>query len=339
MSGAAAHRTLIFGGAGFVGLSIAERLLCSGGTVRIFDRAAIPPAAARWFSRLPGKLDYVQGDVMDPVAVTAAVSAGTDAIILAHAITAGPERETRDAATILSVNLASIVPILEAARDTRVRRIVNLSSAAAYGATAFTKPALAEDDPARPTGLYGVTKLAAEGIGTRLASLWGLDFVSLRLSAVFGPWERATDVRDTLSPQHQILTARDAGKPALLARPGFRDWIYAADVAAAVERVILADRIPSPLYNVSSGLVWSVLDWGRALAERHPDFICRLTNPDEMPTIDLHAAADRSPLRTDRLATEIFWRARFDMRATVADIERRRAEADISFISGQLGAR
>jgi UDP-glucose 4-epimerase len=320
--------TLIFGGAGFVGLNIAERLLTAGGNVRIFDRQAIPPDAARWFARLPGTLEYVQGDVTDPAYVRSAVATGTDAIIVAHAITAGPEREARDAATILSVNLASIVPILETARDRGVRRIVNLSSAAVYGATAFAKPELTEDDQPQPQGLYGITKLASEGVGVRLAALWGLDFVSLRLSAVFGPWERATGVRDTLSPQHQILAALDAGEPALLARPGSRDWIYAVDVAEAVERVVSSDHLPAALYLLSSGQVWSALEWGRMLAAHHPGFVCRLIDPGEHPTIDLHSTADRSPLQPERLARDLGWRARFDMAATVEDIVGRRHTAN-----------
>jgi len=42
--------------------------------------------------------------------------------------------------------------------------------------------------------------------------------------------ERATGVRDTLSPQAQILAAMQEGREAVLERPGMRDWIYAPDV-------------------------------------------------------------------------------------------------------------
>jgi UDP-glucose 4-epimerase len=327
MTGSLPNRTLIFGGTGFVGLNLAERLLTAGESVRLFDRAAIPAKAARLFAQLPGTLDCVLGDVTDPGAVRAAFAPGMDAVILAQAITAGPEREAREPDAILNVNLAPIVPILAAARDIGVRRIVNLSSAAVFGGNASMQPELAEHDPALPIGLYGITKLAAEAVGARLAALWQLDFVSLRLSAVFGPWERATGVRDTLSPQCQILRAFDHGEPALLPRPGSRDWIYAVDVAEAVERVLTADRLPSTLYHLSSGTVWSALDWGEALAAKNPDFVCRLTGPGEQSTIDLHSATDRSPLRTDRLAADLGWRARFDRTASLDDIMQRRAAA------------
>ena len=64
----------------------------------------------------------------------------------------------------------------------------------------------------------------------------------MRLSAVFGPWERSNDVRDTPSPQAQILAAMQEGYEAvLLSRPGVRDWIYAVDVAEGVDPQRLDD--------------------------------------------------------------------------------------------------
>ena len=70
---------------------------------------------------------------------------------------------------------------------------------------------------------------------------------------MFGPWERATGVRDTLSPHCQILAAAVAGQEAVLARPGLRDWLFAPDLAEAVLRVATAPQLAHKLYNVSTG--------------------------------------------------------------------------------------
>ena len=230
-------RTLLFGGVGFVGLNIAERLLSEGESVVLFDRLPLPDAAVAAFAQLPGSLDIVQGDVTDMEAVTCALTYEIDAVVLGSAVTADAARETRDPETILQINLAALTPILRATRDAGVRRIVNLSSAAAYGRAAMDVAQVDETVAPQPTGLYGITKFASEMIGGRMAELWSLDFVNLRLSAVFGPWERATGVRDTTSPQFQMTEAVRQGKPALLARPGVRDWVYAPDVARAVHTV------------------------------------------------------------------------------------------------------
>ena len=149
-------------------------------------------------------------------------------------------------------------------------RVINLSSAAAFGAASANDGVLSEATPAAPESLYAITKFASEAVSRRLAAHWGLDVVSVRLSAVFGRWERDTGVRDTLSPQAQILEAAASGHAAILQRPGERDWIYATDVAEAILALIETKATLGPLYNVSTGRRWSALAWGQAFARTCP---------------------------------------------------------------------
>ncbi|PZN99904.1 MAG: NAD(P)-dependent oxidoreductase [Hyphomicrobiales bacterium] len=305
-------KVLIFGGAGFVGLNLAEAMLAAGHDAVAFDRAPIPDAARKAFASLPGRFEAVQGDVTDEAAIAAVMKPGTDLVVMGAAITAGRDRDTSDPATILQVNLLAQVPILTAARAAGVRRVVNLSSAAAYGAAGERLDELAEETPGDPVGLYAITKWASERVGARLGDLWGLDVVSLRLSGVFGPWERATGVRDTLSPHCQILAAAVAGEAAILPRAGFRDWIYARDVADAVLAVARAATLGYGVYNVSTGRRFTMLDWGRRLATSFPGFVCRLAEPGEAATIDFHGPSDRAPLAVGRIASDLGWRAKTD---------------------------
>lgn len=312
---------LIFGGAGFVGLNLAEALLAAGRSVVTFDRADLPAAAGRVFARLPGELVVLKGDVTDRQAIVDAMQPGLDAVVLGAAITADAAREGRDPETILGVNLTSHVQILARAREMGVRRIVNLSSAAAYGwGGGDAAGMLLETGRADPSSLYGVTKLASEKVTARLGERWGLDVVSVRLSGVFGPWEHAGGSRDTPSPQAQMLALAEAGRPALLERPGRRDWVYGPDVADALLRVLAAPVLTHRLYNVSSPQVWPALDWGRRLTRLFPDFVCRLCEPDERPSVALHAPADRPPLDTSRLSAELGWTARFGLVASSDDL-------------------
>jgi UDP-glucose 4-epimerase len=254
--------------------------------------------------------------------VEEAIAAGYDAIILGAAITAGSEREARDPETILRVNLLALAPILIAARSSGVKRIINLSSAAAYGASAFRNVLLDEETPCDPASLYAITKFASEKVAARLAGLWQCKIISVRLSAVFGPWERSNDVRDTPSPQAQILAAMQEGREATLSRPGVRDWIHAVDVAEAVTLLIEASNPKHQLYNISTGVDWSALQWGQELAALHPGFICRLTDAGEAATVDLHSPADRAPLSVSRMAEEFGWHARFGCADSAADLSR-----------------
>ena len=304
-------RILVFGGTGFVGLNIVAALVARGHAVTVFDRAGLPPAARKEFAPHADRLTAIQGDVRDSRAVEAVIAMGHDAIILGAAITAGPEREASDPETILQVNLLAQTPILIAARSSGVKRIINLSSAAAYGASAFRNVLLDEETPCDPASLYAITKFASQKVAARLAVLWQQEIISVRLSAVFGPWERSNDVRDTPSPQAQMLAAMQKGYEAVLSRPGVRDWIYAVDVAEAVTLLIEAAKPKHQLYNISTGVEWPALQWGQELAALHPGFVCRLTDAGEVATIDLHSSADRAPLSVGRMADEFGWRARF----------------------------
>lgn len=314
-------KILVFGGAGFIGLNIAAALLARGHRVTLFDRAGLSAAAQQVFAGYADRLTTIRGDVTDRETVEHTVAGGFDAIILGAAITAGPARDAEDPESILRVNLLAQLPILVAARRSGVARVINLSSASAYGAAASQHALLDEDTECDPVSLYAVTKYASEKVAARLAALWDFDIISVRLSAAFGPWERATGLRDTPSAPMQIMAALHRQNEAILSRPGIRDWIYAPDVADAVTVLIEAAKPRHRLYNISTGREWSALQWGQDLAAPHPGFVCRLAGDGEAPTVDLHSDADRAPLSILLMEQEFGWRARFDRADSAVDLD------------------
>lgn len=315
-----AMTTLVVGGGGFVGLNIVERLLADGRAVRILDMAPPPDAALRLLSDGPGHLDVIIGDVRDPSAITAAV-AGVEQVVYGAAITAGDARDRDAPGATLDVNLSAYLHMLDAARQAGVRRVLNLSSAGAFGAAAFAGEGwLTEHDPAPdPRNIYAITKFASERVTDRMAEIWDIDAISVRLSGVFGRWERRTSVRDTPSPQFQILEALQAGRPALVERLDYRDWIYGPDVARAVLALLDQPNLEHRLYHISTGERWSVLDWGQALAARIGG-ICRLATAEETPNILLHATTDRRPLAIDRLQAATGFTPCFKIDQSVEDL-------------------
>jgi UDP-glucose 4-epimerase len=303
-------RIVIFGGTGFVGLNLAEVLLARGHPVTLYDRAPPPPSARRALGDYGERLAVVQGDITDARAIDALIAGGCDAIVLGAAITAGDDLERASTARVLEINVMAQIPILQAAIRHGVRRVVNLSSASAYGAAGQRHQVLDEDTPCDPVSFYALSKFTSERSVARHAELFGGDFLSVRLSAVFGPWERIGKVRDTPSLQFQILAEFARCGLALMPGPGVKDWIYAADAAEAVAVLIEAERPRHRLYNISSGAAWSALEWGEAFAALHPGLQCRLAAPGEKTFIKLHGP-DRAPLSVERMANEFGWRARF----------------------------
>ncbi|WP_426425180.1 NAD-dependent epimerase/dehydratase family protein [Bradyrhizobium genosp. A] len=303
-------KIVIFGGTGFVGLNLAEVLLARGHDVTLYDRAELPPSAWRSLADYGARLKAVQGDITDAEGIDALLAAGCDAIVLGAAITAGDELERASTARVLEINVMAQIPILLAAIRHGVRRVVNLSSASAYGATGARVEILDEDTPCDPVSFYAISKFTSERSVARHAELFGGDFLSVRLSAVFGPWERPGSVRDTPSLQYQILAAFARGEPAIMPDVGLRDWIYAPDAAEAVAALIEAERPRYRLYNISCGAAWPALQWGEAFAALHPGLKCRLAAPGETTVIKLHGPA-RAPLAVSRMADEFGWGARF----------------------------
>jgi len=313
-------KVLIFGGAGFVGLNIAQALLERGHHVTLFDRDDLPASARPAFACHQERLRILQADVTDRAAVEAAMERDCDALVLGAAITAGPARDAAEPERILAVNLLAQVPILEAARRARLRRVINLSSGSAYGLSGQRFPILEETTLCDPVSLYAITKLASERVAARLSDLWQTDVVSVRLSAVFGPFERSGGVRDTPSPQAQIVDCLARGVPALLDDPGARDWIYAADVADAVSLLLERPKLGHALYNISTGATFTAEAWGSVFAKLRPGSVCRLAQAGEKPTVTVHGPA-RAPLSVARLADEFGWRAKLDCETSAAHLD------------------
>lgn len=312
--------TVIFGGAGFVGLSIAENLLSRGSPVTVFDANDVPPKAHEYLTSLPGTFTVLRGSIQDPEAIARAFQQPVDGVIYGAAITAGATRDASDPEQIVDVNLMGFIRVLRAARDAGVRRVVNLSSAAAYGNAAFgDQPLNEETTPPDPLGLYALTKFSSERAGQRLGDLWKMDIRSVRLSAIYGRWEQVTNVRDTPSPHFQIMRLALMNKPALFARRDRRDWVYAPNIANQITAILDASTLNFSLYNLSSGCVESAFDWGCELANHKKDFECRLIRDGETPTVDLFALEDRQPLDITRLTADTDLALQFDTKESVSD--------------------
>ena len=319
---------LVTGGAGFVGLNLVEALLARGEHVVVFGReAALPDPAPARFATLPGRVEVIQGDVQDAAALAEVFRARRiGAVFPFAAVTAGPQREAADPALVLDVNLKGVIATLAAARDAgTVRRVILPSSAAVYGESAYAHPVLDEvATPPVPISLYGVTKYAVERAGLRLAGLWGLDAVAARIGAAFGPWERDTGLRDTLSLHLAMAFAARRGDAVVIpAVPPAYDWIYSRDLAAGLLALLDAKDPPHRVVNLASGQDWAphypaCLD---ALARAFPGFRWRHAAAGEEPTIRWNESKPRGVMANAR-AAEFGWRPRHDPAGAVADYAR-----------------
>jgi len=141
----------ISGGAGFLGLHLARRLLADGHDVRTLDVGLLDDA------HLESSVAELRGDIRDRDRVRELV-AGADVVV--HGAAALPIQASRDA--IRSVNVGGTENVLVSARDAGVRRVVFISSTAVYGVP--EKHPIEEDDPLVGVGWYGESKMDAEAL-------------------------------------------------------------------------------------------------------------------------------------------------------------------------------
>jgi nucleoside-diphosphate-sugar epimerase len=166
-------RWAISGGAGFLGLHLARRLLAGGNEVRTLDVAPLDDPG------LEASVEELRGDVRD-AGDAAQLTDGAD--VLVHAAAALPIQAAREA--IRSVNVEGTAVTLAAALEAGVQRAILISSTAVYGVPKVHP--ISEDAPLVGVGHYGESKIEAEEVARDFASR-GLELVILRPKTFLGP--------------------------------------------------------------------------------------------------------------------------------------------------------
>jgi nucleoside-diphosphate-sugar epimerase len=160
----------ISGGAGFLGLHLARRLLADGHTVRTLDVVPLDDA------ELERAVEELRGDIRDQKRVRELVQ-GADVVV--HAAAALPIQASRE--SIRSVNVLGTELVLHEGRAADVQRVVFISSTAVYGVP--EKHPIEEDDPLVGVGWYGESKIDAEAL-CRVAAV---DTTIVRPKTFIGP--------------------------------------------------------------------------------------------------------------------------------------------------------
>jgi len=262
-------RTVVTGGAGFIGSNLVDALVARGDEVTVLDnlttgrRENLEDALAK-----DAKL--VDADLRDDEAVRDLLEQASPEVVFHLAAQIDVRRSVADPAYDASVNIVGTINLLEGARAAGVRRLVNSSTGGAIYGEGRVLPA-PESHPQAPEAGYGQSKLAAEGYCDLYRRLHGLSTVSLRYGNVYGPRQ------DPLGEAGVIAIfcgkLRDGGRPTVFG-DGLqtRDYVYVGDVVDA--NLAAAGSDAGGAFNVGLGLQTSVLELVEALSRlgNRPDF-------------------------------------------------------------------
>ena len=301
--------TLVTGGIGWVPSHIVKRLASAGERVVVFDLMEPDSLFHQLLSDLRDRVVVEHGSVTDLAALgEAAGRHEVTSIVAAAAITPRRDREMREPAAVIDVNLGGVVNALEVARSLPgFGRFLYVSSCAALGDVTGVDTT-DETTPSAATGLYGITKHTAERVVSRYADLFDLDAVSVRLANVYGPMERATPGYVGATQLREILRLWAAGETVRinsLAGP-YLDWTYVDDIADGLFRILTADALPHDLYTVTCGHTYAIGDILEAFQRHLPDFRYELVPADQANYLVSGGPPGPTPSNA-RLAADLAW--------------------------------
>jgi nucleoside-diphosphate-sugar epimerase len=235
--------TLVAGGCGFIGSHLVRRLLSEGEEVVIFD---LYPNTML-IKDIADKLTIVRGDSTCLVDILHAVKDhGVRDIYHLIGLLADVSQEKPGLA--LKVNVESTLNFLEAARIMNLGKIIFTSSSAVYDPKEL--PPVGESVAPRPTSVYGATKVMSEFYGMHYNKLFGVDFVALRFTTLygFGKSGGSTGICSKMIEQSAM------GEPVRVdVADAVTDWLYIKD---AINSLLLARSAKNPqqrIYNIGAG--------------------------------------------------------------------------------------
>ncbi|AGH31550.1 nucleotide-sugar epimerase [Synechococcus phage S-SKS1] len=264
-------KSLVTGGAGFIGSHIVDKLLEMGHEVVCYDNESAE--SNEDFYRNP-KAYNIKGDIRDYQLLKNSMT-GVDYVFHLAA-------ESRIQPAILnpieavSVNCVGTVTVLQCAREVGVKKVIYSSTSSGYGFNEPPNDELQNDDCLNP---YSVSKVAGEKLCKMYNDLWGLKTVFLRYFNVYGE-------RQPLKGQYApvigiFLRQRDSEEALTIVGDGEqrRDFTHVSDV---VQANILAatnevhDMNYGQLYNVGNGVNYSINEIANVISDNQVNIPSRI---------------------------------------------------------------
>jgi dTDP-L-rhamnose 4-epimerase len=293
-------KTLVTGGAGFIGRHLVRRLLDAGDDVVVLD-SLDPQVHEGGEPDLPDGVAFVHADVGDRAAVGVALDAVDRVVHLAAAVGVG--QSMYEIEHYVRANSLGTAVLLEAivARDPRPSRLVVASSMSIYGEGEYECPndgrmappprpdsqlaaheweldcprcdskltpvGTRESKPLLPTSVYAVTKRDHEELCLVTGAAYNIPTVALRFFNVYGPGQALSNPYTGVAA---IFASRLMnGRPPVIFEDGAqsRDFIHVSDIVEGVVLALDSEAAVGHAVNLGTGRSTSVEQIGRLLAD------------------------------------------------------------------------
>lgn len=244
-------RILITGGAGTLGVPLANRLAAEGHTVHVLDDLSAGDP-----EQLATDVTLRRGDVRD-VPRLWSLLAGVD-VVYHLAARVSVQESVLFPVEYNAVNTGGTVAVMAAARDAGVRRVVFSSSGTVYGEQ-DVQP-IRESAPPRPANPYAVSKLAAEHYVRAIGELYRIETICLRIFNAYGSSGALQSSHPPVIP-HMIASVLRGESVVVHGEPAgsqTRDFVHVDDVVRAMVRAGTLGGISGRTFNIGSGVETSI---------------------------------------------------------------------------------
>jgi UDP-glucose 4-epimerase len=283
---------LLTGGLGYLGGRIADHLRAVRPATEIVLADVTPPdEPPAWTASFALR----EMDVTQPRSVRDCLAAVRPWAVV-HLAAVNEIESQANPALAEEVNTTGARHVLEAARESGVRRVIYFSTFHVYGPAAPRE--ITERTPTHPTHPYATTHRAAEDIVRRFNG-GGMETMTFRLSNGYG-WPMTTDVRRwTLVGNNFARQAVETGK-IILRSSGrqHRDFVALGDVARAVDHFLRLPRWTRDVVHLGGACSMSVLDFARRVARVYAETF-GLPVPQVIAPDSPEPQGDEGPIRYD----------------------------------------
>jgi len=293
----------VTGGAGFIGGHLVDALVALGARVTVIDDLSNSDTShlATVMDACPDQLRFVQGSILDPVALSSGVEGARFVFHLA-ALGSVP-RSVEDPARTWVVNATGTMRVLSAAHKAGARRVVFSASSSAYG----NNPELpkVETMAPEPESPYAASKIAGEGLCRAWSGSYGLETLSLRYFNIFGPRQRAGSAYAAAIPA--FLSAYSEGRSPTIFGSGeqTRDFTHVNNaVFANLLTCAHEGSLSGEVLNVGAGVRTSVNELARVLGSHSGASGVEPEHAPERAGEVMHSVSDIGAIR-ERLGYEV----------------------------------
>jgi len=258
---------MITGAAGFIGSTLALRLLDRGDKVtgidNLNDYYDVSLKEARLARLTPSKqFNFIKADISDQKEMRKIFAANHFDAVVNLAAQAGVRYSIENPAAYIDANLVGFGHILEGCRHSGVGHLVYASSSSVYGSNTEL-PFSEKHNVDHPISLYAASKKANELMAHAYAHLYGMPATGLRFFTVYGPWGRP----DMALFKFTRGILNDEPIPVFNRGEMVRDFTYIDDVVEGVIRVIdqpatVSDGVNEP--DRSTSAPWRIFNIGNS---------------------------------------------------------------------------